>query len=182
MKRPRGPATRPEVVILGAGHRIGGAATDGIPHMSVHNAESDASTPKPDSVGTPTKTEGLTTILASMSEKVFQAHVVDGLRQRGYVVFVVPDMRKSEAGWPDLAFWHPHRPGVLHVWELKTMRGRVTPKQALTLRCLASVPGVDARIVRPGDWAALRDALDAASPGVAGGQLRGSRGARQREL
>ena len=33
---------------------------------------------------------------------------------------------------------------------------------------LATVPGIDARIVKPSDWPALRDALDAAPKAVPG--------------
>ena len=94
-----------------------------------------------------------------MSERQFQKLVVDVLRSLGWVVWVVPNMKLTTAGLPDLLFWHPSWPGVLHAWELKTRKGAVTPAQRAALAHLATVSGVDARIVRPSDWPALRDGL-----------------------
>ena len=156
MKRRRGPATRTDVVILGAGHRIG------IPHMSVHIEESDAPGPDLDSKATATKSDGLATILDSMSEKAFQAMVVAGLRQRGYAVWTVPDMRRTTAGLPDIVALGPvNQRGHMRLlmWELKSQRGRVRPEQRNVIAWLQLVKGVDARVVRPRDWQALSAAL-----------------------
>ena len=88
--------------------------------------------------------------------------VVHGLKVRGFDVTVIPDMRKTTAGWPDLTAWHPRLSGRLYCFELKTMTGKATVKQAVTLRHLASVPGIVTRLVRPSDWSALRDEIDVA--------------------
>lgn len=103
--------------------------------------------------------------LSRLSEREFQRIVRGVLESLGFVVWVVPNMKLTTAGLPDLLFWHPGRPGVLHAWELKTLTGTPTPKQRAALAHLATVPGVDARIVRPPDWPALRDHVLLASTG-----------------
>lgn len=105
----------------------------------------------------PTASVGpLRAVWASMSEREFQRIVVDGLRRRGWLVFVVPDMRKTLAGLPDLLCIHAGR-DVLLAWELKRETGKPTPIQRGVLAILDGIPGVDARIVRPSDWPALSE-------------------------
>lgn len=121
----------------------------------------------PDQVflGAEAESDALAPILAAMSERDFQLrHVVDGLRRRGFVVWTVPDMRRTTAGLPDVLAYHPRIPGLLLAHELKRSSGRLTDKQRQALRHLQTVPGIDARIVRPQDWPRLRDALDSADP------------------
>ena len=97
----------------------------------------------------------------AIPENEFQReHVVDGLKRRGWVVMVIPDMRKVEAGWPDVTAWHPSLPGLVLMYELKTSRGRVRPKQQRVIDHLRTVPGIDARIVRPADWPGILQELD----------------------
>lgn len=97
-------------------------------------------------------------ILTAMSERDFQKHVVDALRRRGWLVFIVPDMRKTTAGLPDLLCLHAGHT-VLLAWELKRESGKPTPIQRAVLALLGGIPGVDARIVKPSTWPALRDGL-----------------------
>jgi hypothetical protein len=92
-----------------------------------------------------------------MREAEFQRHVRQTLTSLGYIVWVFPIMKRTIAGVPDLTFWHPNRPGRLHFWELKTEKGRVRPEQIVAIKHLSTVPGVDARIVRPSEWESLRD-------------------------
>jgi hypothetical protein len=100
------------------------------------------------------------TALAALSEREFQALVVDGLKDRGYWVWHVVDSRLMAAGLPDLLFYHPERPGVLFAWELKRQRGGVvSTEQATALDHLRTVPGIDARIVRPADWDVLKERM-----------------------
>lgn len=94
-----------------------------------------------------------------MLEREFQKNVREVLGKLGFVVWVFPNMKYTVAGVPDLTFWHPNRPGRLFFWELKTQKGRVRPEQIEAIKHLETVPGVDARIVRPSDWPALRDEL-----------------------
>lgn len=112
---------------------------------------------------TPVVSEALRAVWDGMSERELQRAIRAYLDGRGFVVWVVPMMKQTRAGLPDLTFWHPERPGLLWCWELKTQRGRVRPEQLAALTHLATVPGVDARIVRPSDWDSLRDMLDSSA-------------------
>lgn len=104
-------------------------------------------------------------VLAAMSERAFQAHVRTGLEARGWLVFAIPDMRRTRAGWPDLIAVHPtYAPGghaSLLAWELKTEKGRVRPDQERVLQALARIDGIDVRVVRPQDWAWISRVMDA---------------------
>ena len=110
-------------------------------------------------------------ILAAMSEAEFQKLVVDGLRSRYYAVWTVPDMRRTTAGLPDIIALGPmfgpgsDRPRLLF-YELKREKGRVRPEQQAVIECLQLVTVVDARILRPSGWDAVRDALDTAAPSL----------------
>ena len=98
-------------------------------------------------------------VILAMSEAKFQRQVRESLTKRGYIVWTFPIMKRTTAGVPDLTFWNPRRPGVLHMWELKREKGRIRPEQIVAIAHLSTVPGVDARFVRPSEWPALRDAL-----------------------
>lgn len=93
-----------------------------------------------------------------MSERQFQKHVVDALTARGWSVFVVPDMRKTLAGLPDLLCIHDGVP-LLLAWELKAEQTRVTEKQKTVILTMGRIPGVDARVIRPSMWTEMRDTL-----------------------
>lgn len=110
---------------------------------------------------TPTANPALSALTEAQFQRIVRAH----LERRGYVVWVFPIMKRTMAGVPDLTFWHPSRPGVLHAWELKReTRYVVSPAQAAAIAHLATVPGIDARIVKPSDWPALRDELEPVTP------------------
>ena len=98
-------------------------------------------------------------VLDALTEAQFQRMVRAYLAACGYVVWTFPIMKRTTAGVPDLTFFHPGRPGRLYCWELKRQRGRVRPEQAVAIAHLSTVPGIDARIVRPADWPALREEL-----------------------
>lgn len=95
-------------------------------------------------------------LLDAMSEREFQKHVRESLEARGWLCFVIPDMRRTRAGWPDILAVLPGHPCLL-AWELKTQTGHVRPDQETVLIALSDVPGVDARIVRPRDWLWLKE-------------------------
>lgn len=98
----------------------------------------------------------------SLTERQFQALLVEGLRQRLFTVWMVPNMRLTTAGLPDVLAWTPRLPGLLFCFELKREHdARVTPAQRAALAHLASVEGIVARIVRPSEWPNLRDTIDA---------------------
>lgn len=105
-----------------------------------------------------------------MTEAAFQRTIRTYLKAHGYTVWVFPIMKRTMAGVPDLTFWHVERPGLLWAWELKRETGRVRPEQTVALAHLATVPGIDARIVRPSEWPQLRDELEHAASGAAGSE------------
>ncbi len=69
-----------------------------------------------------------------MTERDFQAQVVQLLRLTGFRVQYVTDSRRSPEGWPDLAFWKDDV--RLRHAELKTEKGRLSPKQRDTIASL----------------------------------------------
>jgi hypothetical protein len=96
-------------------------------------------------------------VLGAMSEREFQRAVVEGLEQRGYVVFHVVDSRLMRAGLPDII---AIKPGLVLLWELKREHGgRIRPEQQRVIDCLPAGSTVDARIVRPSDWDRVQEAL-----------------------
>lgn len=100
-------------------------------------------------------------VLDTMSERTFQTeHVVGGLRSRKWIVWTVPRMHMTSAGLPDVIAYHPNVPGLVLCYELKTSRGRVRPAQQRAIDHLRTVPGIDARIVRPEDWPGILEELD----------------------
>lgn len=82
-----------------------------------------------------------------VSEKEFQALVVDVAKRRGWLVYHTFDSRRSGAGFPDLVLV---RERVLFR-ELKTARGVVSAVQKAWLQRLVSA-GADVAVWRPADW------------------------------
>ena len=90
-------------------------------------------------------------------ESAFLARVVMLAHTRGWLVYHTHDSRRSAPGFPDLVLT---RPGRLIFAEIKTARGKLTAAQETWLDLLRhSVPGVEIFVWRPGDWAAIQDAL-----------------------
>lgn len=100
---------------------------------------------------------------AVLAEAGLLEHIRALARRHGYLVYHTHDARRSEPGFPDLLMTNGRR---LLCWEVKTSTGKLTEAQARWLALLGSVPGVDARVVRPQDL------------GVIEGLLRGEREAR----
>lgn len=148
-RRRRGPAARPGFIPLGTGQR--------------QNARDGALEPlrAPQSQKPPTDTSDvLAPVWDAMSEAEFQQHVEDALKTRGYLYWHVRDPRLMKAGLPDIIAVHPTKlPRRVLFFELKTMQGRVKPKQREALAALADVYGVDARIIRPSEWPAVLEDL-----------------------
>jgi hypothetical protein len=71
-----------------------------------------------------------------MSEKEFQAQVVQLATYYGWRVYHTHDSRRSAAGFPDLVLV---RPPELIFAELKTEKGRIRPEQADWLADLEAV-------------------------------------------
>lgn len=105
----------------------------------------------------------------TLSEKAFQAHVIQAARMNGFrlaredplaphldLILHIFDSRKSTGtGFPDLVLVHPKR---REVWfcELKTEAGKLSPDQKLWKSALeaveAATPKVKYRLWRPSMW------------------------------
>lgn len=71
-------------------------------------------------------------------EKHLQQQVVDAARKLGWThIYHTYFSDRSEAGFPDLVLAHPGDGRIVFA-ELKTMKGRVTERQASWLNALAS--------------------------------------------
>lgn len=82
-----------------------------------------------------------------LSEKAWQAWVVDYARLNGWTTFHVLHSRGMEAGWPDLVLV---RPPELLIVELKREGGKLTAAQGRVLEMLERCH-VDVAVWRPAD-------------------------------
>jgi hypothetical protein len=90
----------------------------------------------------------------SMTEDELLAGITEALTFGGWTwthLIRSDGVTMGNAGLPDVIACHPERPWVL-AWELKGERGVVSHDQLRWLLSLASVPGVDARVIRPSDY------------------------------
>jgi len=87
------------------------------------------------------------TAVGALTEKQWQAQVVELAEHAGWTVHHTFDSRRSRAGWPDLTLLRaPHLVFV----ELKTETGRVSRHQQDTLTLLRAC-GQEAHVWRPSD-------------------------------
>jgi hypothetical protein len=87
---------------------------------------------------------------STMTKKAFQAVVVAAARRAGWSVYHTADSSRSEPGYPDLHLVHPGL-GRSVFRELKTQKGRLSPKQEEWLGMLTAA-GCDADVWRPIHW------------------------------
>lgn len=108
-----------------------------------------------------------------MREAELRAMVIRAAKFGGWLVTSMHDSRKqtwgTDRGWPDLFLAKPGYPGGGRAMalELKTQTGRLTVHQQLWLGSLRDA-GIDARVIRPADYEALRDELLAPASGSGG--------------
>jgi len=98
----------------------------------------------------------LATLPENINERTFQAAIVELAKLTGWKSYHTHDSRRSEAGFPDLVMTRSSR---LIAVELKTEKGRLTEDQRGWLEALASCPGVEVHVWRPGDWDAIERTL-----------------------
>lgn len=91
----------------------------------------------------------------AMTEKQWQAFVIEFAQLHGWIAFHQFDSRRGEPGWPDLALI---RPGELVFAELKREGGRLTVQQACVLGLLHEA-GQECHIWYPHDEAEVRERL-----------------------
>ena len=89
------------------------------------------------------------------SEREFQATVMELATLLEWRCYHVPDSRRCEAGWPDLALWRPPR---FLLAELKTNKGRVRLIQQQTIDELREC-GLEVYLWRPNMWSEIEATL-----------------------
>jgi hypothetical protein len=85
-----------------------------------------------------------------ITEKQWQATVLEAAVVFGWRAYHTFDSRRSAGGWPDLALWHPNRHRFM-LRELKTDKGRTSAAQEQMLLELNGC-GLDVGVWRPADW------------------------------
>jgi hypothetical protein len=90
----------------------------------------------------------MTTALFPLTEKEWMAQVVELAKVLGFRVYHPWLSIRSERGFPDLTLC---KPGRLVFIELKTDKGKVTPKQLEWLVALGEA-GAEAYVFRPAQW------------------------------
>lgn len=90
-----------------------------------------------------------------MNERAWQEQVVELATYYRWAHFHPYDMRRSDAGWPDLTLVRP--PELIFV-ELKTEKGRLTPAQESWLHLLAA-SGQRVFVWRPSMFDAIHEIL-----------------------
>lgn len=85
------------------------------------------------------------------------ASILDGAASMSGLVFHPRFSVGSESGWPDLVLCR-RRDGRVLFREVKTDRGRLTPRQAAVLELLAAC-GLDAGVWRPADMDRIAEEL-----------------------
>lgn len=88
----------------------------------------------------------------TVSEKDFQASIVEVAQLYGYLVYHTYDSKRCTPGYPDLTIIHPS--GDALFWEVKTEKGRVRTEQKQWIAALVA-SGLEASIVRPSDMDAI---------------------------
>lgn len=91
-----------------------------------------------------------------LSEKHFQAQVLQLARLSGWLTYHTHDSRRSAVGFPDLVLVRP--PAIVFA-ELKTEAGKLRPEQAAWLEALGGCRTVRARLWRPSDWSEIEEML-----------------------
>jgi hypothetical protein len=94
------------------------------------------------------------TVASAISEKAWQATVVEAARACRWLCYHVHDSRRSAAGFPDLVLV---RDRVLFI-ELKSEAGRLSQAQAEWLAALGRA-GAEVRVFRPSDWDLVQEVL-----------------------
>lgn len=90
-----------------------------------------------------------------VSEKVWQAGVVEYAEAAGWATFHVTIAKKSKAGWPDLVIFK-HRIVAI---ELKVMPNRATADQLAWIDRF-NAAGAEAFVAYPEDWPRVKAILD----------------------
>jgi len=113
--------------------------------------------PAPDQ-STMTTDEYNDALMAAMTEAEFQGWIVRLAQGYGWqrdLIYHTHDSSKSQGGFPDLVLVKPPR---ILLWELKSMRGRVSPAQEKWVAAFREC-GMEAAILYPCDWRKVEEEL-----------------------
>jgi len=91
-----------------------------------------------------------------VSEKHFQAQILQLAKLSGWRCYHTFDSRRSAASFPDLVLV---RPPLVVFAELKSEGGKLRPEQAAWLQALRGCESVHAGLWRPGDWQDIEEML-----------------------
>ena len=91
----------------------------------------------------------------ALSEKAWQAQVLELAQLYGWWTYHPYDSRRSERGWPDVAF---ARTPEFFLSEFKTEKGRLTRAQESCIGLLRSC-GVEVNVWRPSDFESVHRRL-----------------------
>lgn len=91
-----------------------------------------------------------------ITEKAFQAMVVQYAKLLGWKTYHTLHSKGSEPGYPDLCLVRGER--IVYA-ELKRERGRVSPAQQQWLDALSAAPGNEVYVWRPSSWDAIEEVL-----------------------
>lgn len=107
------------------------------------------------------------TLCPMISEKQFQAQVVELAGYCGWLVYHPHDSRRSAPGFPDLVLARPPR---LVLVELKTDKGQIRPEQRVWLEALSGcVEAPETYIWRPADFENIQATLTPGGASRGGG-------------
>lgn len=100
---------------------------------------------------------------SGISEKQFQAQVLQLARLTGWLCYHTHDSRRSAPGFPDLVLIRP--PAIIFA-ELKSAAGKLRPEQKVWLEILQRCPGVKVFVWRPSSWKEIQETLCRLDPGA----------------
>ena len=104
-------------------------------------------------------------MFALSTERQFQHAVTELARLNGWLVYSIPDSRRSTlSGWPDLTMIRRVDRRIVFA-ELKTEKGKIRPQQEEVLDVLTHIAGegrtkkAEVYLWRPSDWDQIRRVL-----------------------
>ena len=92
----------------------------------------------------------------TMTEKTFQAHIIQRAKDSGWMVYHTWRSIHSAAGFPDLVLVRDTR---IYYAEIKTERGKLTPGQT-AWRDALRLAGQETHVWRPSMWREIVEILE----------------------
>jgi VRR-NUC domain len=93
-----------------------------------------------------------------LTEKRFQAQVVELARMSGFTTYHTYDSRRSSPGFPDLVIVKKGMGRPIFA-ELKTNKGKLSEPQEEWKEILEEIPGANYKLWRPSSWSEIEQIL-----------------------